>query len=121
MFGQIYAGKRVLVTGHTGFKGSWLTTWLLKLGAKVAGLSDCIPTEPSMFDKTGLAANIEHHLGDVRDLATVRQVIEDFQPDFVFHLAAQAIVSTWAPSAPTSSAPPTCWKRCGWSTRSAWR
>ncbi len=94
MFGQIYAGKRVLVTGHTGFKGSWLTTWLLKLGAKVAGLSDCIPTEPSMFDKTGLAANIEHHLGDVRDLATVRQVIEDFQPDFVFHLAAQAIVST---------------------------
>jgi len=94
MFGQIYAGKRVLVTGHTGFKGSWLTTWLLKLGAKVAGLSDCIPTEPSMFEKTGLANNIEHHLGDVRDLAAVRKVIEEFKPDFVFHLAAQAIVST---------------------------
>lgn len=94
MFGQIYAGKRVLVTGHTGFKGSWLTTWLLKLGARVAGLSDCIPTQPSMFEQAGLAGNIEHHLGDVRDLATVHEVIAGFQPDFVFHLAAQAIVST---------------------------
>lgn len=94
MFGQIYAGKRVLVTGHTGFKGAWLTTWLLKLGARVAGLSDCIPTQPSMFEQAALGNSIEHHLGDVRDLATVRQVIADFQPDFVFHLAAQAIVST---------------------------
>ncbi|WP_374361065.1 CDP-glucose 4,6-dehydratase [Pseudoduganella danionis] len=94
MFGQIYAGKRVLVTGHTGFKGSWLCTWLLRLGARVAGLSDCIPTQPSMFEATGLAASVEHHLGDVRDLATVQQVIASFQPDFVFHLAAQAIVST---------------------------
>jgi CDP-glucose 4,6-dehydratase len=94
MFEQAYAGKRVLVTGHTGFKGSWLTTWLLKLGATVAGFSDCVPTEPSMFEKTGLADNIEHHLGDVRDLAAVTKVIEEFKPDFVFHLAAQAIVST---------------------------
>ena len=94
MFEQAYAGKRVLVTGHTGFKGSWLTTWLLKLGATVAGFSDCVPTEPSMFEKTGLAENIEHHLGDVRDLAAVTRVIEAFKPDFVFHLAAQAIVST---------------------------
>jgi CDP-glucose 4,6-dehydratase len=94
MFEQAYAGKRVLVTGHTGFKGSWLTTWLLKLGATVAGFSDCVPTEPSMFKETGLADNIEHHLGDVRDLAAVTKVIEEFKPDFVFHLAAQAIVST---------------------------
>jgi CDP-glucose 4,6-dehydratase len=94
MFGQIYAGKRVLVTGHTGFKGSWLTTWLLKLGATVAGFSDAIPTQPSMFEQTGLAGSIEHHLGDVRDLAAVTRVIADFKPDFVFHLAAQAIVST---------------------------
>ncbi|MFS2217082.1 CDP-glucose 4,6-dehydratase [Massilia cellulosiltytica] len=94
MFGDIYRNKKVLVTGHTGFKGSWLVMWLLKLGARVAGLSDGIPTQPSIFEETGLAGHIEHHLGDVRDLAAVRRVLADFQPDFVFHLAAQPIVST---------------------------
>ena len=93
MFNDIYRGKKVLVTGHTGFKGSWLTTWLLKLGAKVAGYSDRIPTQPSMFESTGLAGSIEHHVGDVRDLDALMRVIDGFRPDFVFHLAAQAIVS----------------------------
>lgn len=88
-----YAGKKVLVTGHTGFKGTWLTAWLLKLGAKVAGLSKDIPTRPSMFEELGLADRISHHIADVRDLAAVKRIVVGEKPDFVFHLAAQAIVS----------------------------
>lgn len=94
MFSEIYKGKRVLVTGHTGFKGSWMTAWLLKMGAVVCGFSDCIPTSPSVFEETELEKKIEHHFGDVRDLAAVTRVIADFKPDFIFHLAAQPIVST---------------------------
>lgn len=93
MFGNIYSGKKVLVTGHTGFKGTWLTMWLLKMGAHVSGFSDCIPTQPSIFEETDLAGKIEHHFGDIRDLSAVKTVIEEFKPDFIFHLAAQPIVS----------------------------
>lgn len=88
-----YAGKKVFITGHTGFKGSWLTAWLLKLGAKVAGYSKDIPTNPSMFEELGLAKRISHHVGDVRDLDLLRRVVATEKPDFVIHLAAQAIVS----------------------------
>lgn len=90
--GACFKGRRVLVTGHTGFKGSWLTAWLLKLGAKVAGLSDGIPTEPSHFVTTGLKERIEHHIADLRDAATVEAIIHETRPDYVFHLAAQALV-----------------------------
>lgn len=93
MFNNIYNGKKVLVTGHTGFKGSWLTTWLLKLGAKVCGISDCIPTQPSMFEELGLEQKIEHHFADVRDFDRVFGIVSQFNPDYVFHLAAQPIVS----------------------------
>jgi CDP-glucose 4,6-dehydratase len=93
-FSGIYRDKRVLVTGHTGFKGSWLVTWLLKLGANVTGFSDRIPTEPAMFEVLGLQDRIEHRVGDVRDASMVLKLIHDVRPDFVFHLAAQAIVST---------------------------
>lgn len=93
MFYNKYEGKKVLVTGHTGFKGSWLTVWLLKLGAKVCGLSDKVPTEPSMFKELNLENKIEHHFCDVRDLDNVSEIIETFAPDYVFHLAAQPIVS----------------------------
>ncbi|WP_353191456.1 CDP-glucose 4,6-dehydratase [Pandoraea pnomenusa] len=93
-FASTYRDKRVLVTGHTGFKGSWLTAWLLKLGAKVIGFSDRIPTDPAMFEVLGLESRIEHHVGDVRDFAALKHVIETSKPDFIFHLAAQAIVST---------------------------
>jgi len=90
---NIYKNKRVLITGNTGFKGSWLTVWLLKLGAKVCGVSDEIPTNPSMFEQLSLEKKIEHHYVDVRDLDKLQQVVNKFKPDFIFHLAAQAIVS----------------------------
>jgi CDP-glucose 4,6-dehydratase len=93
-FAGIYRNKRVLVTGHTGFKGSWLVAWLLKLGARVIGLSDRIPTDPAMFDVLDLQDRIDHRIGDVRDSVMVAALIHDIRPDFVFHLAAQAIVST---------------------------
>jgi len=90
---DIYKNKKVLVTGHTGFKGAWLVTWLLGMGAHVAGLSRDIPTKPSMFEALGLAGRINHHFADVRDLARVKEIIALEKPDFVIHLAAQAIVS----------------------------
>jgi CDP-glucose 4,6-dehydratase len=94
MFADIYQNKKVLITGHTGFKGTWLTTWLLKLGANVVGVSKDVPTRPSMFDILGLDKKIQHHISDIRDLSSLGQIILDEKPDFVFHLAAQAIVST---------------------------
>lgn len=93
MFNGIYNGKKVLVTGHTGFKGSWLTTWLLDLGASVCGVSKDIPTEPSMFKELRLEEKINHNFVDVRDLQALKSIIQDYKPDFLFHLAAQPIVS----------------------------
>ena len=89
-----YRNKKVLVTGHTGFKGAWLTTWLLKLGANVVGYSKDIPTVPSMFIALGLEHKIKHCIGDVCDLVNFKKIISNEKPDFIFHLAAQAIVST---------------------------
>ncbi|PQJ73791.1 CDP-glucose 4,6-dehydratase [Polaribacter gangjinensis] len=93
MFENIYYRKKVLVTGHTGFKGSWLVCWLLKLGAEVIGFSKDIPTNPSMFRELDLQSKITHYLKDVRDLSALIEVIKAERPDFVFHLAAQPIVS----------------------------
>ncbi|MBF0419916.1 MAG: CDP-glucose 4,6-dehydratase [Magnetococcales bacterium] len=93
MFNNVYSGKKVFVTGHTGFKGSWLTKWLLQLGAQVIGYSKDIPTAPALFDVLGLEKEIRHILADIRNLSYLKQVIKDERPDFVFHLAAQAIVS----------------------------
>lgn len=94
MFANAYHGRRVLVTGHTGFKGSWLTSWLLKLGAEVVGVSRDVPTQPAMFDELALDGRIKHIQKDIRDLDAMRDLIVAEEPDFVFHLAAQAIVST---------------------------
>ena len=91
-FSGIYRGKSVLVTGHTGFKGAWLAEWLLALGARVHGYALESPTEPALFHQLGLADRLQHELGDVRDAAGVRQSVARAQPDFVFHLAAQALV-----------------------------
>ena len=94
MFGSFYNGKKVLVTGHTGFKGSWLCTWLLDLGAQVFGYSIDVPTNPSLFLESSLDKKIDHQFGDVRDYEKLQQRINEIQPDVVFHLAAQPIVST---------------------------
>jgi CDP-glucose 4,6-dehydratase len=91
-FGGVYAGKRVLVTGHTGFKGAWLSEWLLQLGAEVTGLALPPPTTPSLFEQLGLASRLTHVVGDIRDPAVVARVVEQTKPDFVFHLAAQPLV-----------------------------
>lgn len=92
MFADAYKGRRVLVTGHTGFKGSWLALWLLELGAEVAGFSLYIPSEPSHFQLLRLDNKIAHYTGDVRDLSALEAVIQEFKPSIVFHLAAQPIV-----------------------------
>jgi CDP-glucose 4,6-dehydratase len=92
MFHDCYKDKKVFITGHTGFKGSWLTAWLVKLGAKVCGYSKDIPTSPSNFEIQGLASDIDHNLGDIRDRSQLLKTIQSFKPDMVFHLAAQALV-----------------------------
>ena len=93
LFNNAYAGQTVLVTGHTGFKGSWLTTWLLELGANVVGFSlPDPPTVPSNFVAAGLSEHIVDVRGDIRDLAAVRQTIATHRPGLIFHLAAQPIV-----------------------------
>lgn len=94
VYNDIFRGRRVLVTGNTGFKGSWLSTWLLRLGADVYGYSLNIPSEPSMFKTLGLDTKIHHRFGDVRDRDALNSYMQEVKPDFVFHLAAQAIVST---------------------------
>lgn len=92
MFNNIYSGKRVLVTGHTGFKGSWLTLWLKELGAEVGGYSLGSVSDPSHFDLMGLQDQIQHFAGDIRDRNRLLEVFNQFQPEFVFHMAAQALV-----------------------------
>ena len=87
-----YKNKKVLVTGHTGFKGSWLVTWLLELGAEVAGFSDKIPTNPSHFDVLGIESKINHFVGDVRNFNALYEACEKFRPEIIFHLAAQPLV-----------------------------
>lgn len=91
-FADQYRGKRVLVTGHTGFKGAWLCEWLLALGAEVTGYALNPPTEPALFDELGLAERVRHVVNDVRDPAAVRATVDAAGPDFVFHLAAQPLV-----------------------------
>ncbi len=87
-----FAGKKVLITGHTGFKGSWLAFILNKVGAEVAGLALPPATAVNHFDLLKLEEKIKHVVGDVRDAAVVAKTVQDFQPEFVFHLAAQALV-----------------------------
>jgi CDP-glucose 4,6-dehydratase len=92
LFGGVFSGRRVLVTGHTGFKGSWLASWLLSLGAHVTGYALEPPTVPSLFAALHLADHLDDRRGDVRDLAHMRHVLAGADPEVVFHLAAQPLV-----------------------------
>jgi len=94
MFSNVYKNKKVLITGNTGFKGSWLTFWLRSLGADIIGVSKDIPTSPSLFEVTQLNDYISFFDKDIRNLDDVIELISKSQPDFIFHLAAQAIVSS---------------------------
>jgi CDP-glucose 4,6-dehydratase len=91
---ECYFGKTVLITGHTGFKGSWLCAWLTSLGARVVGLSDNVSTSPSNFEASKIENLIEDHRIDIRNSNAVKKLVIGCQPDFVFHLAAQALVRT---------------------------
>lgn len=90
---QIFSGKKILITGHTGFKGSWLSLWLKQKGAKLFGISKDIPTQPSLFEALELEKEMEHILLDIRDLTSLKSEVRRIEPDFIFHMAAQPIVS----------------------------
>lgn len=91
-FAQTFKNRRVLVTGHTGFKGSWLATWLHQLGAVVGGYALQAPKQ-SLFNQIGLRDKLVHHtIGDIRHYPDVQRVFNDFQPEIVFHMAAQPLV-----------------------------
>jgi CDP-glucose 4,6-dehydratase len=101
---SFWRGKRVLLTGHTGFKGAWLALWLQRLGAQVTGLALAPATQPSLFELAGVAQTLDHHVVDIRDAAAVARVVQTARPEIVLHLAAQALVresyrepvATWA-------------------------
>jgi CDP-glucose 4,6-dehydratase len=89
---QFWKNKKVLITGHTGFKGGWLTFWLFHLGAKVTGCSLEPTTEPNLFNALKLDELCDHHICDIRDLDALKKLFEKTKPDVVFHLAAQPLV-----------------------------
>ena len=91
LFGGVYAGRRVLVTGHTGFKGSWLALWLRQLGARVAGLALDPDTQPSHWTLLGID-DVADHRTDLRDACALQKVLDEHRPEIVFHLAAQPLV-----------------------------
>lgn len=92
LFCGIFKGKNVLVTGHTGFKGAWLSLWLKELGARVIGYSLPPPTTPSLFETIKLNEHIDSIIGNILDYGHLTSVLEEYQPEIVFHLAAQPLV-----------------------------
>lgn len=89
---SFWTGKRVLITGNTGFKGAWLSLWLHRLGADVHGVSLSVPTEPSLFRLANLAELVPTSFTDIRDIAQLTQVVDRVRPEIVFHMAAQSLV-----------------------------
>ena len=89
---SFYHGKKVLVTGHTGFKGGWLCHWLERLGAEVVGFGLAPNTEPCLFETSGVENVVESVFGDIRDLKALKEAVSNSRPDIIFHLAAQPLV-----------------------------
>ena len=92
MFKDFYKDKRIFITGHTGFKGSWLSEWLLLLGANPVGYGLDPVTYPSLFNQLGLEKRVDHHISDIRNAGKLTKVLQAVHPDVVFHLAAQPLV-----------------------------
>ena len=92
MNAEFWHGKRVLLTGHTGFKGSWLSIWLQSMGAQIAGYALAPPTRPSLFDVAGVEKGMTSIIGDIRDLEHLKKVFTEHQPQIVIHMAAQPLV-----------------------------
>lgn len=89
---EFWRGKRVIITGHTGFKGSWLSLWLQSMGATLRGIALEQPTEPALFAVARISEGMEHHIVDIRDYAAVKAQMFEFKPEIVFHMAAQPLV-----------------------------
>lgn len=92
LFKNVYKNRKIFITGNTGFKGSWLTTWLLDLGAEIAGYSLEPPTKPNMFEILSLHDQINYIKGDVRNRKNLENELKNYEPEIVFHLAAQPLV-----------------------------
>ena len=90
---HIFRDKKVLITGNTGFKGSWLSIWLNLLEAEIYGLAQEPPTKPSLFEEAGLRNIIKNNIIDIKDSKKVCDLVRDIEPDFIFHLAAQPLVN----------------------------
>jgi CDP-glucose 4,6-dehydratase len=89
---DFWQGKRVLLTGHTGFKGSWLSLWLQSMGANIRGISLISPTNPSLFEVARVSIGMDHHIVDLRDYGAVKSQIDSFKPEIIIHMAAQSLV-----------------------------
>lgn len=92
LFNDFFRGRRVLITGHTGFKGSWLTLWLHRLGAQITGVSLVPATAPNLFTLANIQDLCTHHIADIRDAVTLANIVHAAQPEIVLHLAAQPLV-----------------------------
>jgi CDP-glucose 4,6-dehydratase len=122
---EAFRGRRVLITGHTGFKGSWLALWLERLGARVSGYALPPPTTPSNFLASDVANVLKHEImADVRDLARLQAALTHCEPDAIFHLDGQTLVrQTQRPTRRSRSmswAPSTYWKCCERRVAHAW-